>query len=279
MAKLAESSHRIRLPGQHGMGGLHGPNNEKYETYYLNWCWEQGKHTQELLDALQQKLPDADMQKLVDKAFKHYETYYTVKDKAAKEDVVEFMSAKWRTPLEKAFMWLGGWRPCMVFQLGYAQAGQSLEEELSDFLKGIDSPSLASLTASQLTKISDAQLATKKEEDELSGRLALLQQGLADQPLLKIIKPGVDRSNGVPDAEQKALEEAMQGKLQKLELLLVDADALRLKTLARMLSILSPTQQAQYLIAAAELFQALRKLGETPKNSSSAAMAAIAGAG
>eukprot|EP00850_Spirogloea_muscicola_P010093 SM000058S18523 [mRNA] locus=s58:286526:286945:- [translate_table: standard] len=58
-----------------------------------------------------------------------------------------------------------------------------------------------------------------------------------------------------------SMEEAIDSKVRDLEALLVDADALRLGTLRSILEVFTTVQSAQYLVAAAELVMAVRKVG------------------
>lgn len=58
------------------------------------------------------------------------------------------------------------------------------------------------------------------------------------------------------------IKEAMEPKLSGLRDLLVEAEKLRLQTLQELFAVLSPTQAAQYMVAAIEMTYAVRKLGE-----------------
>ncbi|KAJ7289057.1 hypothetical protein O6H91_Y305800 [Diphasiastrum complanatum] len=152
----------------------------------------------------------------------------------------------------------------MVFQLAYAEAGQMIEAELADFLEGIDIPSMAGLSAKQLELINNLQKQTLKEEEELSHRMAMLQQGMADQPLLSLAEQVVTVLQPSNEGEDTTsiFEDAVDEKLKLLEDLLIDADNLRKESLMKMLKILTTIQSAQYLAAAGQLQVALRKVGE-----------------
>ncbi len=256
-----------------------GPNNEKYADFYANWVKLQEEYLQELRAALDSNIHAAELLGLVQKVLAHYEEYYTAKDGATRQDVLKVVQSSWKSPLETAFMFIGGWRPTIACQVAYAQAGQQIEAELAEFLSGIDTPTMASLSSKQLSRISDLQQLTQKSEEDLEHRMAVLQQGFVDEPLLSLAQ-GHDQHRSHPmlsleqagerqRAEEEAggsdhvteLQSAMDEKLKALEELVIDADDVRNRTLKEMVQILNPVQAAQYLVAAAQIQVAIRHLG------------------
>jgi hypothetical protein len=216
---------------------------------------------------------------LVQKVLAHYEEYYTAKDGATRQDVLKVVQSSWKSPLETAFMFIGGWRPTIACQLAYAQAGQQIEAELAEFLSGIDTPTMASLSSKQLSRISDLQQLTQKSEEDLEHRMAVLQQGFVDEPLLSLAQGhdehrlhpmlSLEQAGEQQRAEEEAggsdhgteLQSAMDEKVKVLEELVIDADDVRNRTLKEMVQILNPVQAAQYLVAAAQIQVAIRHLG------------------
>lgn len=244
------------------MSPLLGPDDERYEDFYQHWMEEQKKQLQELRDALDSDMQENQLKQLNEKVLNHYVRYYKAKDRAAKQDVLKVVHPLWRSPLENAFSFIGGWRPTMVFQLAYAQAGQQIEAELAEFLSGIDTPNMASLSATQLQRISALQEATQKSEEELEHRMAILQQGMADQPLLSLAQADAKQHEKDEADTESVLETAMDDKLKVLEEIVVAADNLRMETLTKMLTLLNAVQAAQYLVAAAQIHIAIRDLGK-----------------
>eukprot|EP00246_Nothoceros_aenigmaticus_P009052 TRINITY_DN24344_c0_g1_i1.p1 TRINITY_DN24344_c0_g1~~TRINITY_DN24344_c0_g1_i1.p1 ORF type:complete len:263 (+),score=61.64 TRINITY_DN24344_c0_g1_i1:226-1014(+) len=238
---------------------LRGEEGETYEEYYAQWGEQQKEHLQQLQVALESNMLEEEMKALVARVLKHYEDYYEVKGKAVKGNVLQLIHPSWRTPLEAAFLWIGGWRPTSVFQLAYAQSGYHLEQELAEMLRGVDTPTMASLSSKQLSQINNLQMKTQADEDELSERMAVVQQGLADQPLLGVALAGKD---GDSDMLHNGMKGAFEDKFKALEELLTDADGLRLSTLREMLKILNTLQGAQYLTAAALMQVTIRNFGE-----------------
>lgn len=239
-----------------------GPNNEKYEDFYADWTRKQEEMMKELREALESDAKEDELQELIARIEKHYEAYYDAKDKAAHQNVLQVVTPAWRSPLEKALLWLGGWRPSMAFTLVYALAGQQVEDELADFLDGLDTPTLASLSSSQLSRISELQTATIKEEDLLSHDMASLQQSIADQPLLTLAQANLTTGDDQRAENEDGLQNAMTAKLKTLEEISVHADSLRLSTLKKVLGVLNIIQKGQYLVAAGQLQAAVRHIGE-----------------
>lgn len=168
------------------MAPLVGPHHEKYTDFYTNWTQKQEALLKDLQEAVESDMKEPELSDEVNKVTEHYETYYKAKESACHQDILQTVTPDWRSPLEKAFLWLGGWRPSLAFQLVYALAGQQIEAELAEFLDGVDTPTFASLTSSQLSQISEMQTATNKQEENLGNEMAVLQQSFADQPLLSL---------------------------------------------------------------------------------------------
>ena len=138
----------------------------------------------------------------------------------------------------------------MIFQLMYAEIGQQLESELAELLRGINSSTLAALSSKQLYQINELHCKTLEEEDKLSHKMTVLQQNMADGPLLSLTQVAFCSSS---------VESGVEGKVKKLQKVVVKADRLRFDTIKRMLGTLTPWQSVQILITAAQLHLCLHK--------------------
>ncbi|KAH7332031.1 hypothetical protein KP509_20G064500 [Ceratopteris richardii] len=248
----------------------------------------------DLHKAVENNAEETELSRKVDGVLANYDIYYEAKQNACHQDILRTVSPEWKSPLEKAFLWLGGWRPSLAFQLVYALTGQMTEVELAEFFEGIESPGLSSLSASQLSEISELQTSTNKQEDFLGDEMAMLQQSFADQPLLSLAQAhhlvqaqeakndshmhdmhddGSAQQNigdaeqsrndtNEPDSSNDALDSAMQEKLNHLQTIAAKADNLRLTTLKGVLNILNTFQKAQYLVAAGKLQMLVWNIGE-----------------
>lgn len=200
---------------------------------YARWVEEQNRHLSELRSALSAHVGDNDLRLLVDSGMAHYDELFRLKTIAVKADVFHIVSGMWKTPAERCFMWMGGFRP-------------------SELLK-ILIPQLEPLTEQQLLAVCNLQQSSQQAEDALSQGMEALQQNLADT-----LSAG---SLGTPNVANYMGQMAMaMGKLGTLENFVRQADNLRQQTLQQMHRILTTRQAARGLLAMGDYFSRLRAL-------------------
>ncbi|KAI5055579.1 hypothetical protein GOP47_0029569 [Adiantum capillus-veneris] len=200
---------------------------------YARWVEEQNRQISELRSALTTHVGDNDLRILVDNGMAHYDELFRLKTVAVKADVFHIVSGMWKTPAERCFMWMGGFRP-------------------SELLK-ILSPQLEPLTEQQLLAVCNLQQSSQQAEDALSQGMEALQQNLADT-----LSAG---SQGAPNVANYMGQMAMaMGKLGTLENFVRQADNLRQQTLQQMHRILTTRQAARGLLAMGDYFSRLRAL-------------------
>jgi transcription factor TGA len=92
-----------------------------FEIEYRHWVDEQKRHTAELMSALQgQQTSELELRLLVETGLSNYEHLFRIKALAANADVFHVMSGVWKTPAERFFLWIGGFRPSEVLKVaGY----------------------------------------------------------------------------------------------------------------------------------------------------------------
>ncbi|CAN0891106.1 Protein DOG1-like 3 [Linum grandiflorum] len=185
----------------------------------------------------------------------HYEHYYKVKSAWAHHDVKSMLSPSWRSSLEDAFLWIGGWRPSMAFHLLYSKSGLQLETKLHDLIRGLTTADLSDISAAQLRRIDELQRATIRDEKVIAEKMAKVQESVADSNM-------VDLSHMMNDRMNDRVDSALAIKEKKLEEILRVADDLRLETLRAIVDVLTPIQAVHFLIAVAELHLRLRDWGK-----------------
>lgn len=84
---------------------------------YGRWVEEQHRQMSELRAALQAQVADTDLRVLVDRGMIHYDDIFRLKAVAAKVDVFHLFSGVWKTPVERCFMWIGGFRPSELLKV------------------------------------------------------------------------------------------------------------------------------------------------------------------
>ncbi|CAO2182578.1 unnamed protein product [Urochloa humidicola] len=208
-----------------------------FDMEYARWLEEHNKHVNELRAAVNAHAGDNDLRGIVDSIMAHYDEVFRLKGVAAKADVFHVLSGMWKTPAERCFMWLGGFRSSELLKL---LAGQ-----------------LEPLTDQQLVGISNLQQSSQQAEDALSQGMEALQQSLAETLASGSLGPAGSSGNVANYMGQMAMA---MGKLGTLENFLRQADNLRLQTLQQMQRILTTRQSARALLAISDYFSRLRAL-------------------
>ncbi|XP_074311629.1 protein DOG1-like 3 [Silene latifolia] len=251
------------------------PGPDHFGHFFETWLGEQNRDLEALIAAVESKPESTQSQpewtrsvsELVSRVMRHYENYYRVKSESVRNDVVHMMTPAWRSHLEDAFLWIGGWRPTMAFHLLYSIAGLQLEAGLSELLQGLSTDDLADLSPTQLDRIDELQRQTLREEKALTESLAAHQETVADSAMVELshLATEVIRSDSVTrdaNSVRERVDSELAGKEEKLGEIVREADHLRLKTLKDVVGLLDPVQAAHYLIAAAELHLRVHEWGK-----------------
>ena len=82
-----------------------------FDMEYGRWLEEHHRLTCELRAAVHEHLPENELKMYVDNCLAHYDVVMNLKGMAAKADVFHLVSGMWKTPAERCFMWIGGFRP------------------------------------------------------------------------------------------------------------------------------------------------------------------------
>ncbi|XP_022678580.1 transcription factor TGA2.2 isoform X2 [Setaria italica] len=207
-----------------------------FDLEYSRWQEEQNKQINELRTAVNAHASDSDLRLIVDGIMAHYDEIFRLKGVAAKADVFHILSGMWKTPAERCFLWLGGFRSSELLKLLVNQ--------------------LEPLTEQQLMGLSNLQQSSQQAEDALSQGMEALQQSLAET-LAGSLGPSGSSGNVANYMGQMAMA---MGKLGTLENFLRQADNLRQQTLHQMQRILTIRQAARALLAIHDYFSRLRAL-------------------
>uniref|UniRef100_A0A2P2LQU5 Transcription factor TGA7 n=1 Tax=Rhizophora mucronata TaxID=61149 RepID=A0A2P2LQU5_RHIMU len=240
LVQLEQKLERARQQGAHtstasdsnhlGLIGTINSGIVTFEMEYKHWVEEQHKQISELRNALQTHITDVELRILVESGLKHYNNLFRMKADAAKADVFYLISGKWRTSVERFFLWIGGFRP----------------SELLNILV----PQIEPLTDKQQVDISNLRQSSRQAEDALSQGIEKLQQTLAESMALDLMGAGNYRAQ---------MDSAIEN-LEALEGFVNQADNLRQKALHHMSRILTTRQAARGLLALGEYLHRLRAL-------------------
>lgn len=81
-----------------------------FDVEYARWLEEHSRQIGDLRNAVNSHASDVDLRVTVDGVMAHYDEIFKLKGAAAKADVFYMLSGMWKTPAERCFMWLGGFR-------------------------------------------------------------------------------------------------------------------------------------------------------------------------
>ncbi|KAK6946623.1 Transcription factor TGA like domain [Dillenia turbinata] len=185
----------------------------------------------------------------------HYTEYYRVKSIVANNNVLSVVSAPWITSLERSLQWIGGWRPTTLFHLIYTESSIHFESRIANILSGHRTGDLGDLTPTQLRRVSELQCEALREENEINEEQAEWQNSVSDMmKTLMQMEPAADTRTDSTDADcSHDGGDFIDGKMRRLVGILERADDLRLRTVRRVVDLLTPQQAVEFLIAAAEL--------------------------
>ncbi|XP_021814335.1 transcription factor HBP-1b(c38)-like [Prunus avium] len=244
LSQLEQELQRARQQGMFIATGLSGDNGHSmagngalaFDLEYARWLDEHQRLIHDMRSAVNSHMGDNELRILVDSVMTHYDEIFRLKSIAAKTDVFHMLSGMWKTPAERCFMWLGGFRSSELLKI----LGNQLEP----------------LTDQQLMGICNLQQSSQQAEDALSQGMEALQQSLVDT--LSSGTHGLAGSGNVADyMGQMAIA---MGKLATLENFLHQADLLRQQTLQQMHRILTTRQAARALLVISDYFSRLRAL-------------------
>ncbi|KAL0556728.1 hypothetical protein IC582_005244 [Cucumis melo] len=243
LAQLEQELHRARQQGifvTSGVGdhcaSMAGNGALAFDLDYARWLDEHQRLINDLRASANSHLGDDELRFLVDGVMTHYDELFRLKSVGAKADVFHILSGMWKTPAERCFMWLGGFRSSELLKI----VGSHLEP----------------LTDQQLMGICNLQQSSQQAEDALSQGIEALQQSLVET--LSSASLGPASSGNVADyMGQMAIA---MSKLTTLENFLHQADLLRQQTLQQMHRILTTRQAARALLVISDYISRLRAL-------------------
>lgn len=206
------------------------------ESFFQGWLLRQQQLLDDLLSA--PRNDPSHLRTLIDRVFAHYQEYYHEKARLMARDVLLVFSPSWLNPCERTFLWIAGWKPSMAFCLL-----QALNENQGE----------RNFSAEQKAAIEVLRKETAARQRELSEEMARVQEAMAMPQVLGLVR-------GARDGELRT--ESVQTVLGSMEVLAGTADALRARTITRLVEILSPAQAVDLFASAAQLFLRVREWGQ-----------------
>ncbi|XVF76836.1 hypothetical protein PTKIN_Ptkin13bG0299000 [Pterospermum kingtungense] len=215
-------------------------NAGSFDTFFENWLVRQEHYLEELL-SVQQRCHEShedELRDLITRVISHYRQYFEERSRIGQRDIFLVFSSTWLSPLERASLWIAGFKPGFALKL-VCNSVQDLSPEQSE-------------------RINRLIEETRYEERVLNDELARTQESIASLPLVEIARKRARTIN----VETPARKEAELVTLRKaVEEVVAGADLLRMTTAMKVVEILNPAQNVRFLTAATQLFVKLRNLG------------------
>uniref|UniRef100_A0A5K1G9D4 DOG1 domain-containing protein n=1 Tax=Nymphaea colorata TaxID=210225 RepID=A0A5K1G9D4_9MAGN len=236
------------------------PPLRRFRDCHRLWIERHQLNVQELIRVHNNNREDEGViRSTVAQVMESYRDYYRILSRLAVHNAPSVVSpARCTSEFENAYSWLGGCRPTAYLRLVYVISGLEIGAQLPDLLRLDHDVNLAGLSAHQLNSVSELQRTTVGLEDELSRRMASLQEAMADRPLVRLLV--LHESQVV---ESAAVQSALKSYADRLHVIVEHADGLRLNTLRRVLEILSPLQGLHLLIMASRFHLRLHEWGRS----------------
>ncbi|THU57046.1 hypothetical protein C4D60_Mb11t23640 [Musa balbisiana] len=205
-----------------------------FDMEYGRWLDDNCKIMSDLRAALEAHLPDDNLGVVVDHCIRHYDDLFRLKAIVAQSDVFHLLNGIWKTPAERCFLWMGGFRPSELIKILIRQ--------------------LDPLTDQQWMGMRGFQHSSQQAEEALSRGLEQVHKSLAQTVAGGSLSDGIDVGNYVGHAA------IAMGKLADLEGFVGQADNLRQQTLHQLRQQLTTKQAARCFLAIGEYFTRLRAL-------------------
>nr|GLL29218.1 transcription factor TGA2-like [Ipomoea trifida] len=211
------------------------PEGAAFDVEYARWIEEEHRIICQLRNAVDDlMLSENELKRYVDACFAHYAQMTHLNSMVAKSDVLHLVSGMCWTPVERCFIWIGGFRPSHLLKVIMSQ--------------------LELLTEQQMLGMIALQQSTQEAEEALSQGMETLHHTISD-----IISSDVlfYPSNLASCMAQMA---GAITNLYTLETFVRQADNLRIQTIQRLYHILTVVQVARCFLIITDFFHRLRTL-------------------
>ncbi|PIA63573.1 hypothetical protein AQUCO_00201129v1, partial [Aquilegia coerulea] len=158
-----------------------GNGSLAFDMEYTQWLDEHQRQINDLRSAINSHVEDNELRLLVDSIMTHYEELFKSKGRGAKCDVFHMLSGIWRTPAERFFMWLGGFRSSELLK-----SSQQAEDALSQGMEALQQSLADTLSSGSLGPSANGNVANYMGQMALAmGKLATLENFLHQADLLR----------------------------------------------------------------------------------------------
>ncbi|KAH1035606.1 hypothetical protein GYH30_055541 [Glycine max] len=190
LAQLEQELQRARQQGAFIATGIPGDRGHSsvangalaFDMDYARWVDEHQRLIIDIRSAINSQMGENELHLLVDGAMAHYDELFRLKSIGAKVDVFHILSGMWKTPAERCFIWLGGFRSSELLK----QSSQQAEDALSQGMEALQQSLSETLSSSSLGPSGSENVAEYMGQMAIAlGKLATLENFLHQADLLR----------------------------------------------------------------------------------------------
>ncbi|KAB2053298.1 hypothetical protein E1A91_A12G182500v1 [Gossypium mustelinum] len=189
LTELEQELQRARQQGIFIASGLSGDHGHTvagnaalaFDMEYGRWLDEHQRLINDLRSAVNSHMGDNELCILVGGVMAHYDEVFRLKSIGAKADVFHMLSGMWKTPAERCFMWLGGFRSSELLK-----SSQQAEDALSQGMEALQQSLVDTLSSASLGPSASGNVADYMGQMAIAmGKLATLENFLHQADLLR----------------------------------------------------------------------------------------------
>ncbi|KAL0382137.1 UNVERIFIED_CONTAM: protein ZW2 [Sesamum calycinum] len=232
---------------------------QTFEAFVDQWFIDKEHHLRDLLGLIARNSCDNEVDEvqckdLIDRVIRHYGRYFEAKARMIADNVFLVLMPTWFSSFERAYLWMGGFRPGLAFRLVINNV-LDLSEEQSWRMNRL------------MTEIKEEEKDITDEFDKVQEVMVIT---ITSFPYIAINLGGQGNSTdaGIVEARGPAEErggdnmELLVDQLKSAVGALVErADYLRMKTGIMLMEMLKSSQTIRFLAAAMQLQLRLRRRG------------------
>ncbi|XP_072979327.1 protein DOG1-like 4 [Typha angustifolia] len=179
-------------------------NKDSFHEFLRIWLYQLENILTQLQDS--PRGPSDKISRVMD----HHDVFFLAKSDLARRDPALALSLPWLSPLSRAALWMGGWRPAAVYRIVLLTS--------------------TGLSAAQAAAMEAMREATRAEEAAVEREIARVQNGMVGL---------------VMKGREKAAERRIFAGMERVA---VAADEVRREAIGRVMRILSPGQGVEFLV-------------------------------
>ncbi|XP_063942537.1 protein INAPERTURATE POLLEN1 [Daucus carota subsp. sativus] len=235
------------------------PTRRPFKDFYSEWL-RTLKHT--LIPLLRRSLSSESsssatlLSKHVEMIHQHFVVYYDALDNAASNDVAQLLFPEWRSACEKPFLWLGDVHPYLFAKL-VRQFLDDPDDEIDDNCNVLHVGDISGILNENWHVVNawnspSKVLITRIDEIERGLRLIVPALVVRAREAQGVLVAKLGEEWGKSEGDKGVVAEAVEGNVEEMVSVFVDANRIRRSVLSEIISVTSVYQAAFFLEALAQ---------------------------